>query len=103
MPVYVDAIFYARRFGYGRGDGNQALAAATGAKNNHRWCHMWADTPEELHALAARIGLRRSWFQEHSRLPHYDLTPGRRRAALAAGAIEMSVVEWRKRVQHPGP
>lgn len=41
---------------------------------------------EELHAFAARIGLRRAWFQSGS-TPHYDLTPGRRAAALRAGAV----------------
>ena len=30
-----------------------------------RWCHMMSDTGDvaELHAFAARLGLRRSWFQ----------------------------------------
>jgi hypothetical protein len=31
-----------------------------------------ADTLEELHEAAARLGLRREWFQEGLR-PHYDL------------------------------
>lgn len=55
-------------------------------------CHLTADSLDELHAFAARIGLRRSWAQlppEH-RIPHYDLTAGRREAALAAGAVEVS-------------
>jgi hypothetical protein len=60
-----------------------------------RWnesCHMWADTVEELHAFASRIGLRRAWFQMSRgarRLPHYDLNPSRRAKAIAAGAIEL--------------
>jgi hypothetical protein len=49
-------------------------------------CHMTADTLEELHAIARRIGLRREWFQSKSLTPHYDLTPKKREAALAAGA-----------------
>jgi hypothetical protein len=53
------------------------------------WCHMWADDLEELHALASRIGMRRQWFQDKGSgsLPHYDLTPPKRLAALVAGAI----------------
>lgn len=55
-------------------------------------CHLTADSLDELHAFAARIGLRREWAQlppEH-RIPHYDLTAGRREAAIAAGAVEVS-------------
>jgi hypothetical protein len=45
---------------------------------------------EELHAFAARIGLKRAWFQNHARCAHYDLTPGRREAAVGKGAVEVS-------------
>ena len=51
-------------------------------------CHLTTDGDlEELHAFAERIGLRRSWFQEHSKMPHYDLTPSRRLRALREGAV----------------
>jgi hypothetical protein len=54
-------------------------------------CHMTTDGDmEEIHAFAARIGLKRAWFQEHKILPHYDLTPARRAAAVRAGAVEMN-------------
>lgn len=43
---------------------------------------------EELHAFAARLGLRRRWFQ-NKRLPHYDLAPSKRRLAVSLGAIEL--------------
>lgn len=59
---------------------------------NWRWsksCHLIADTTDELHTFAQRIGMRRSWFQNDSRLPHYDLTENRRRMALKQGAIEL--------------
>jgi len=56
-------------------------------------CHMTADTAEELHAFAARLGLRREWFQPHPRLDHYDLTPAKRAKAVALGAVEMSMRE----------
>lgn len=54
-------------------------------------CHLFADTLEELHAFAARLGMRCSWFQDRpGKLPHYDLTRGRRRVAVHLGAIEAS-------------
>jgi hypothetical protein len=61
---------------------------------NPRWkwdsaCHMFADSLAELHDFAARIGLLHTWFQRSSRIPHYDLTPGKRREAVAAGAVEL--------------
>jgi len=58
-----------------------------------RWCtscHLIADSPVELHEFAARLGLQRSWFQAFGRLPHYDLTAGKRRRALALGAHQIS-------------
>ena len=51
------------------------------------WCHLVADTLEELHTFAARIGLRRSWFQDHASFPHYDVTTDVRERALLAGAV----------------
>lgn len=61
-------------------------------------CHLTADTLEELHDLAKRIGLSRGWYQPLSS-PHYDLTPAKRKQALAAGAVEVSGKEQaRKRV-----
>lgn len=52
-------------------------------------CHMFTDGPlEELHAMAQEIGMRRSWFQDHWPLPHYDLNQERRAAAVRAGAVE---------------
>jgi hypothetical protein len=58
------------------------------------WCHLTADTEEELHAFAKKLGLRRSWYQgpdEHGDLWHYDLTTGKRQRALQLGAQPVSV------------
>jgi hypothetical protein len=49
-------------------------------------CHMFADTPFELHKLAARIGLNRAWYDAPGQ--HYDLTANKRGRALLAGAKE---------------
>lgn len=51
------------------------------------WCHLVADSLDELHAFAAKLGLRRSWFQS-SGYPHYDVTVPVRARALKLGAVD---------------
>jgi hypothetical protein len=54
-------------------------------------CHMVADTDEELHAMADRVGVARRWHQappEHD--SHYDIAISRKRAAIAAGAVPVT-------------
>jgi hypothetical protein len=68
-----------------------AQARRAGKRHGQRWCHMFTDSADqtELHALAAKIGLKRAWFQEApGKLPHYDLVPPRRTKALTLGAVE---------------
>jgi len=89
MAVYVDNLF---DYGWHLG----------------RSCHMFADTEAELHTLADKIGMRRSWYQANSFVPHYDLTARRRRAAVEAGAIELdrrqaAAVRKRLRLTHQAP
>lgn len=62
--------------------------------------HMIADTEEELHAMADRIGLNRRWYQGD----HYDLSMGLRKLALEAGAVEvdlrtLTAMNLRRRVE----
>lgn len=58
-----------------------------------RWSHLMADTDEELHAFAARIGLRRRWAQHPgTALSHYDVTDSKRTQAIRAGAVPIG---WR--------
>jgi hypothetical protein len=52
-------------------------------------CHLLADTVEELHTFAARLGLKRAWFQDSTSCPHYDLVAGKRALAVRLGAIEL--------------
>ena len=61
-------------------------------------CHLVADTLEELHAFAGKLQLRRSWFQPHRHIPHYDLTARRRAAAIRAGAIEVKARDYVRRI-----
>jgi len=70
VSVYVDASLY----GYGR----------------MIMCHMIADTPEELHAMADRIGIAYRWYQTPPKasFPHYDIAKSKRELAVRAGAIE---------------
>jgi len=60
-------------------------------------CHMWADTRDELFAMADRIGVARRWFQrpDYVGVPgmtasweHFDIAQSKRALAVAAGAIE---------------
>lgn len=81
MGVYVDSPFVAVA--------HEPQARRAGARHGHFWCHMLADTREELHIFAARLGMRRAWFQPGS-APHYDLTPPRRALAVQLGARELS-------------
>jgi len=57
--------------------------------------HMQADDLDTLHAFAARLGLKRAWFQEGSRpeAAHYDLTASKREQAIRLGAIPET---WRE-------
>lgn len=50
------------------------------------WSHLVADSLDELHTFAARLGLQRRWFQSKSLYPHYDVTASVRARALSMGA-----------------
>lgn len=72
MPVYVDSVF----IGFGR----------------MKMCHLIADTPDELHAMADKIGVARRHFQNPKTMnvstPHYDVSKGKRELAIGYGTIE---------------
>lgn len=72
MSVYVDDAFGP---GWGRWSGGG---------------HLQADTENELHDFARRLGLKREWFQDRPERPemsHYDVTTSKRDEAVLAGAI----------------
>lgn len=59
---------------------------------------MFADSVDELHEFADKIGMRRQWFQD-KKLPHYDLTAKRRELALSMGAIEVDTAWVKQRLK----
>jgi hypothetical protein len=70
-----------------------------------KWCHLIADSREELHAFAERLGLKRAYFQEPKGLGgqpprpgsyaaeswHYDVTASKRAEAITLGAV---AIRW---------
>lgn len=64
-----------------------------------RWAHMMADTLDELHAMAARLGMPRRAFQDKRSGAHYDLTETLREQALAFGAVAISRHRDREQVR----
>ena len=49
-------------------------------------CHMIADTEDELHAMADKIGVARKWYQKD----HYDISLSKRAEAVRLGAVEIT-------------
>lgn len=61
-------------------------------------CHMWADTEDELLAMADRIGVARKWIQGHPTLSstgkareaswvHFDIATSKKALAIRHGAV----------------
>ncbi len=51
-------------------------------------CHMLADSLDELHQMADKIGVKRKWFQNKN-VPHYDICKSKRALAVKFGALEI--------------
>lgn len=68
------------------------------AFRNMVMCHMWADSDEELLAMADKIGVQRKWIQGHETLSfgkhrnaswvHFDIAKSKRALAIKYGAIQ---------------
>ncbi len=52
-------------------------------------CHMWADTLDELLAMADRIGVQRKWLQQPPKASwvHFDIALSKKALAIKAGAV----------------
>ncbi len=94
MTVYVDDMLLRQDVPYGNG-----VVRGT-------WSHLIADTQPELHEFAARLGLKRSWFQDPLRMNkpplstslraqmwHYDVTKTKREEAIRLGAVPVTQKE----------
>lgn len=80
-------------------------APATVGRIRGRWSHLTADTVEELHAFADRLGHQREWFQakcKYSKCPtvegvcahfHYDVVDSNRTKAITLGARSIDIRE----------
>ena len=55
-----------------------------------RWAHLMADTLDELHAMAGRLGIPPRAFQNKTSGAHYDVTSALRAEAIALGAVAIS-------------
>jgi hypothetical protein len=85
LTVYVDHAFAVGDWGRWSGGG-----------------HLQADTLDELHEFADRIGLRREWFQSKPGRPqnnHYDVTWDRRQLAIKLGAVNEDLRSGTRRRQ----
>ena len=57
------------------------------------FCHLLADTRDELHDIADALGIPRRFFQEHPWRWHHDLPGHLRPLAIELGAAEMDIHE----------
>ena len=58
-----------------------------------RFCHLLADTRDELQAMADALGIPRQFFQDHPWRWHHDLPEPLREQAVALGAREVTLHE----------
>ena len=73
MTVYVDDMYLHAMGKFGR----------------MKMSHMIADTEDELHAMARRIGIARKWYQGD----HYDVAMNKRELAISFGAKAITLRE----------
>lgn len=78
MAVYVDDMYKSPMGQFGR----------------MKMSHMIADTHEELVEMADKIGVARKWIQKAGTPDeHFDISISARKKAVAAGAIELTMME----------
>ena len=68
----------------------------------YKWCHLLADTLQELHEFAAFIELDGRLFHRNASYPHYDVTVQMRETAIEYGAIpadRRKIIECAKKLK----
>ena len=75
MTVYVDDMYQYPMGQFGR----------------MKMSHMVADTLDELHAMAQKIGIARRHFQDKHSGAHYDVSMSKRELAIEKGAIPIEL------------
>ena len=75
------------------GEGDEMSVYVDEEKNRYgrmMMCHMMADTPVELHAMARKIGVAQKWVQRsRTGILHYDICQSKRALAINHGAISV--------------
>lgn len=74
MSVYVNTMRYRKH--------------KTRKRPHSAYCHMTADSREELFEMALRLRLQWEWFHQTKKKIYFPLTAARRRLAVEYGAIE---------------
>ncbi|WP_045758481.1 DUF4031 domain-containing protein [Xanthomonas albilineans] len=64
-----------------------------------RWGHLLADTLDELHAMAAQLGIPRRAFQNKRSGARYDIPAPLREEVIRLGAIPVSRHTHRKQMK----
>ena len=84
MTVYVDDMY----------------ASPMGRFGRMKMSHMIADSTDELLEMADAIGVARRWIQQSGGpQEHFDISMSKRRIAVGAGAIELTVYELVDRIR----
>ncbi|PUA41379.1 DUF4031 domain-containing protein [Pseudomonas protegens] len=59
-----------------------------------KMCHMFADSTDELLAMADKTGVQRKWIQKAGTLrEHFDICLSKRALAVELGAVEITYPE----------
>ncbi|MFC6203290.1 MULTISPECIES: DUF4031 domain-containing protein [Psychrobacter] len=68
----------------------------------HKWCHMLADSLQELHDFAELIEVDKRLFHRNASYPHYDITLQMRLTAIENGALaadRKKIIECAKKLK----